>query len=109
MLQQALQKLQKEISDNPKAGYVRKIGAFLITYVRENPQHADKIVAEGKTIKGSLTELIKAAEKDQANGCGVLDDEEGFEIALKYFGVEVPKAAPEPVAAGFSVSLDDLL
>lgn len=110
MLQQALQKLQKEVGEKSKDAYVQNVGSFLIGHVRKHPEHAAFIIADGKTIAGSLAAMKEEARKNQSNGCGVLSDEEGFAIVLKYFGVPVQEqqqAIPQPE---FSVStIDDLL
>jgi hypothetical protein len=109
MLQQALQRLTQEIGDNGKDDYVRFVGAELMKYVRENPDRADLFLAEGKTISGSLSELRKAAEKKKTGNSAVIAPDEGMAIILEYFGVPRQPVVPEPVAVGFSVSVDDLL
>ena len=112
MLQQALQKLTAEIAAvDKKNKYVPVVGGFLINHVRNNPEHAELILTEGKTIAGSLNAMQAEASKFVVNQCGVLSDEEGFNIVLKYYGVNVPEVAPAIAtqAANFDLSLDDLL
>lgn len=109
MLQQALQKLQAEVGANAKDKMVQIVGGFLMNYVRNNPERAELIAAEGKTIKGSVKAMEDEARKQQVNQQAILTDEEGFTIVLKYYGVELPKPEPEPVAVGFNVDLDELL
>jgi hypothetical protein len=113
MLQQALQKLQTEIgSVDKKNKYVPVVGGFLINHVRNNPEHASLILVDGKTVSGSLEAMKAEAKKQASDGVGVLTDEEGFNVVLKYFGVDVPDPVapePEPTARNFNVSLDDLL
>lgn len=110
MLQQALQKLQKEIGENAKDKYVQHVGAFLIGYVRNHPGHAAFIVADGKTIAGSLAAMKEKARKSQSNGVGVLTDEEGFEIALNYFGIPTQKETAAAAVPELTISsIDDLL
>lgn len=110
MLQQALQKIQKEIGEKAGDAYVQHVGAFLIGYIRQHPEHAAFIVADGKTITGSLAAMKEEARKKQSNGVGVLSDEEGFAIALKYFGIPVRQPATAEVEPELTVSsIDDLL
>lgn len=111
MLKDALLKIETELTANTKDSYIQAVGSFLNNYVRNNPDDAVLIVAEGKTIKGSLSAMRAEAEKNKSNGVGVLTDQEGFAIVLKYFGVKVPEAepVPAPVSKGFGVTLDDLL
>ena len=66
--------------------------------------------------------MKKAAEKSKVGNCAVLTDQEGFNIVLKYFGVEgaakenkneaskivQPQVMQKP-EKGFDISLDDLL
>lgn len=106
MLQQALQKIQQEVGSDAKNGVVQSIGGFLANYVRNHPEHAGLIAAEGKTIKGSYKAMEDEARRQRVN---MMTDEEGFAIILKYYGVDVPKPEPEPAAVGFNVSVDDLL
>jgi hypothetical protein len=109
MLQQALQKLQEEIGQKAKDPYVQHVGAFLMGYVRQHQEHAAFVLTEGKTIMGSLSAMKEEARKKQSNGVGVLSDQEGFEIALKYFGVPVKQEKAAAEAPVLKASLDDLL
>lgn len=111
MLQQALQKLSAEIgSADKKNKYIPVVGGFLIDHVRNYPEHAELIMQEGKTIKGSLQVMSEEARKNAVDGCGVLTDEEGFNIVLKYFGVVVPETPqPDVQPTNFKLSLDDFL
>ncbi|RXZ84613.1 hypothetical protein EBB07_00935 [Paenibacillaceae bacterium] len=109
MLQEALQKLQKEVADSPKDEYVRMLGAELINYVRANPDKAPLFVAQGKSIQGSLAAMRKAVEKKKQGNMAVVTPDEGKSIVLEYYGIQTAKAEPEPVAVGFSVDIDDLL
>ena len=114
LVNDAIRKLESEMEQNKNFSYVQAIGNFLLQHLESNPAAAEKIMAEGKTIKGSLAELKKEAQKNQVEGCGVLTDEEGFAVALKYYGIDAAAPAPAPAvekkpAAEFNVSLDDLL
>lgn len=109
MLQQALQKIQSEVAADPKNKFVAVIAKFLMDHVRTNPDDAEKILTEGKTILGSLDAMKEEAGKNQSGGVGMLSDEEGFAVVLKYYGVEVAQSESEPVAAGFNINVDDLL
>lgn len=122
MIEKAIEKLESEMNkiNNP---YVQVVGQFLIQYVKSNQGDAEKIVLEGKTITKSLDEMRKAAEKKKVGNCAVLTDQEGFEIVLKYFGIDgqaktdtmvhvecktVPEIKPK-AAIDFDISLDDFI
>lgn len=111
MLQQALQKIQSELSEKAKDKYVQAIGAFLIKHIRQRTEHAPFILTDGKTIAGSLGAMKEEARKQQSNGVGMLTDDEAFAIVLKYFGVPVadPVPAAVPVVPDINVTLDDVL
>jgi len=109
MSKAALEKLQKEIEskDNP---YVKYIGLYLINYIKNNPNHAENILVEDKTILGSLKHMEKEARKKAREGMAILTDVEGFKIVLEYYEIQ---EAPELRAVGsqkkVAISLDDLL
>ncbi|EGG33423.1 hypothetical protein [Paenibacillus sp. HGF5] len=106
MLQQALQKLQKEVGEKHDKKYVQHVGAFLISYVRKHPEHAAFILTEGKTISASIGMMRSEAMKND----GVLTDEEGFNIALKYFGIPIQNEQQAVEIPELNVSsIDDLL
>lgn len=111
MLQQALQKLQTEVAAKPKEVYIAAVGAYLIQYIRSNPDHSRLIMTNGKTIAGSLNACKAEAKKSQSNGVGMLTDDQTFKIVRKYFGIPVTEEAPPPpqAPAPLTMSLDDLL
>lgn len=115
MLQQALHKIQHEIAA-VNQGDITRMGNLVIDYIRQHPQHAVFIMADGKTIVGGFNvcweEAKKRAARSNKSGqtSASLSEPEAVEIVLKYFGVPLPSAAPTtPAPVKVSVSLDDLL
>ncbi|MBS3885592.1 MAG: hypothetical protein KGZ56_00885 [Dethiobacter sp.] len=111
---QAIEKLRSEMEQNKNHRYIQIVGNFLVQYVTKNTAAAERILTEGKTIKGSLNDMKNEARKNQMDGIGVLSDEEGFAVVLKYYGITTAgtlasSPAPEKAAVNFDVSLDDLL
>lgn len=126
-MQFAIKKIQEEMEKNNNP-YIQAIGTFLLQHLKTNPVAADKIMTAEKTILKSLDEMKKVAEKKKVGNCAVLTDQEGFEIVLKYFGidgaVEIPPigdiksepvitpvvaaAAPEKNELDFDIGYDDL-
>ncbi|ETT32159.1 hypothetical protein [Paenibacillus sp. FSL R5-808] len=107
MLQQALQKLQKEIGEKSKDSLVQHIGGLLISHIRKHPEHAAFILTEDKTIAGSWIYMESEARKRNVRG---MSDDEGMVLVLKYFGVPVQEASPIIVEPELSISsIDDLL
>jgi len=115
----AIEKIQSEMTKNSTNSYTQAVGGFLLQYLLENPQDAEKILTKDKTIEKSLEEMRKVAQKKKVGNCAVLTDQEGFEVVLKYFDIKgalVAMAAPvspvpttEKPATGFNVNLEDLL
>lgn len=124
MVEQAMAKLQAELRVDGVHPYVSAIGNFLMDHIKDNPSAAEKIMAEGKTIVGSMKEMRKEAEKVKVDNCAVLTGEQGFEIVLKYFDIttgDTPikqKDSPKVInsvnlsgvaAPRFEASLDEFL
>lgn len=115
---QAIEKIRDEMAANTNSAYVQVVGDFLLSFLDKRPEAADKILTDGKTLKGSLAAMRAEAQKHQTDGCGVLTPDEGFAIVLKYYEIDskpLPRpavalpTAPAPKASGFNVDLDDLL
>jgi hypothetical protein len=118
---EAVAKIEAEIASSNGASYVKAIGNFRLQHINTHPRDAAKILDEGKTIKGSLGEMRKVAEKQKVDSCACLSDAEGFSIVLKYYGIEAgadpvqeravgaPAATEQKPDIDFDVRLEDLL
>ena len=118
MLTDAINKLRAEMDNNTNNPYIQAIGEFLLQHLETNPGAAENIISTDKTILNSLDEMKKAAEKKRVGNCAVLTGQEGFEIVLKYFGIDAvapakvilsneKKMAPGDV--DFDIKLEDLI
>lgn len=87
MIERAINKINDEIKkeNNP---YVKVIGQYLLSMLKNNEDVAEKILSADKSIMKSLEEMRKEAEKVKVGNMAILSDEEGFAIVLKYFGIE---------------------
>ncbi len=99
MISKAISKIKTEMEKNKDNSYIQVVGGFLLQHLESNPESAEKILAEGKTVGKSLDEMRNVAQRKKAGNCAVLTDQEGFEVVLKYFGIE--GTAPVPAAAGY--------
>ena len=125
MIENAISKLRTEMGQNNNNPYIQVVGQFLLSHLETNPDIAEKIINSEKTIAKSLNEMEKEAKKRKVGNCAVLTDQEGFDIVLKYFGVEgqvpsrpveiktveVRRDEPEvqKAQADFDVKLEDFL
>lgn len=85
-MQAALDKLNHEMTKvaNP---YVQVVGDFLKQFLVSNPNCAEKLLVNNKTILGSLDAMKKEAEKVKVGNCAVMTDQQGFAIVLQYFDI----------------------
>jgi hypothetical protein len=124
MLEKAIEKLEIEMKQFEKNRSIQRIGEFLLQQLSQNPEIEEKILNTEKTILKSLNEMEKEAketiEESKRHGAvGVtLTDEEGFEIILKYFGIdgtiastkqEIKSSEVKANKVNFDVSLNDFL
>jgi len=88
MLEKAIAKLKTEIDGNKNNPNLKVVGEFLLRQLKSNNAAAEKVVQEDKTIKGSIDKMKETAKTNAVDGCGMLTDEEGFGIVLKYFDIK---------------------
>lgn len=88
MLEKAIEKIKAEIDGNKNNPYIKVIGEFLLQHLALHNGAAEKVLQEGKTIKGSIDEMKKVAKTKAVDGCGMLTDQEGYGIVLKYFDIK---------------------
>lgn len=118
MINQAIEKIKSEMEEN-KNPYTEIIGNYVIQHIEINPQSAEPIVSEEKTLAGSLEEMKKEALKVKQGDVAILTDEQGFKIIRDYFGFENVQQniyssaeAKEEIKAtddDFNVSLNDFI
>ena len=83
----AMDKLRDEMAENAGNRYVQVVGEYLTDYLLDHPEAEAAILAEGKSIKGSLSAMEAEARKVKVGSVAVLDDETGFRIVRGYFGI----------------------
>lgn len=107
-VENAVRKINLEIEEKNNQ-YVIAVGNFLKEYLEMDPAAAEKVLEEDKNITKSISEMKKVAKENAVDGVGVLSDAEGFEIVLKYFGIEAVDPAEAKQESAFDVKLDDFL
>ncbi|MCB2297770.1 hypothetical protein [Clostridium tagluense] len=110
MLEKAVEKLKAEMKKYDKDRSIQRIGDFLLQQLSQNTEAAEKILIPEKSIMESFKAMAKEAKEtikkaERTGSVGVtITDEEGFEIILKYFGIEssitnTPSRVKEPTVA----------
>lgn len=84
----AIDKIRDEMAKKASGRYVQVVGEYLTAHLQHNPDAADAILADGKTIAGSLDAMKKEAQKHREGNVAVLDDATAFGIVLGYFGIK---------------------
>lgn len=108
MIELVFEKINTEKAENGENAYIQVIGDFLINLVKENPQHAGKIMETSKSIKGSLEFMKSKAKAVEKNGMAMFTPDEGYKIIKEYFGItEAPEL--KLVRKHVDINLDDLL
>lgn len=101
----AIDKIRDEMAKKASGRYVQVVGEYLTAHLQQNPDAADAILADGKTIAGSLDAMKKEAQKHREGNVAVLDDAAAFGVVLGYFGI---KDAATAAAGTTSVSAEAL-
>ena len=114
MINQAIEKIKAEMEEN-KNPYTEIIGNYVIQQIQVNPQVAEAIINEEKTLAGSLEQMRNEVLKVKQGNVAVLTDEQGFKIIRDYFEFEniknneIPEHKEEvkKIDDDFNISLDD--
>lgn len=109
MKEQAIAKIKVEMEKDNDA-YIKVVGDMLLKHISAHPADAEKIIAEDKSISGSISAMTEVARKKQKNSRAVLTDEEGFEIVLKYFEIDTAYNSPgDPYGDDFATDISAYL
>lgn len=84
MLDKARSKIKAEMEQNAKSTYIKVVGNFLLQHLEAHPESSEKILIEDKTIKDSLAEMQKVAEKQKDGNVAVLTEQEDPEEGERY-------------------------
>lgn len=111
MLGEAITKLEKEMEDNKSSEYTQYVGKYMVDYLNGYPDYAEKIMKEGKTLKGSLKNMESVARKKKTGNCAMLTPDQGFKAVLEYYGIDekaLPKEENTRKKRKVDISLDEL-
>ena len=109
MKEQAIAKIKAEM-EKSSDDYIKIVGEMLLEHIAAHPADSEKIITEGKSISGSIGAMTEIARKRQKNGHAVIAGVEGFEIVLKYFGIDTAYNSPgDPDVGDFATDLSAYL
>jgi len=97
MLNKAIEKIKAEIEQNKNNSNIQVVGEFLLEELALNNEVSEKVLIEGKTIKGGIEEMKKVAKAKAVDGCGMVSDQEGFGIVLTYYGIKFTPLKINPI------------
>ena len=98
-LDEALAKVQDETNKNLKSNYFTNVSEFIIDTLHAAPDYADKILAPGKSVQGSLDFMKSKARKAMSGGCAVISDAEGYKAVCEYY--DLPKDMHKVIVLGY--------
>lgn len=79
--------LRDDMAANARDAAIQVLGGVMTELLRRNPEIAEKIVPEGKNLKGAMTAMKDVAAKNKHGNWGCLDALSGVKVALEYYGI----------------------
>lgn len=117
----AIEKINTEMQKNPADAYTEIIGHYIIDRC-EDQAVADKVAADGKTLKGAMDAIMQKAQAAKKGNVAVLTPATVFGAVDAYFGIQAdtaaqwkaiqdstPTPAPAAPAKKLALSLDAFL
>ena len=85
MIDKAIEKLTKEMMklNNPFAQAIEEH----LTEICTSDAVAEKILQEGKSLKGACASIRDVAKKNAVGGVGAVSDEDAYRMAEEYYGI----------------------
>lgn len=118
LMNRAMDKLRDEMAAKHNDPNLCALGEYMTGLLQRMPEAADRILENGKSLKGAWGALEAYARKLPRSGnCVAVRDEDAYRVCREYFGIgdaeEFEKAAEPRAAAPAAVapasSLDDLM
>lgn len=98
-MDKAVEKINEEMQKNPNDPYTEVIGHYIIDRCMD-ADAAEKVAADGKTLKGAMQAVMKKAEKVKQGNVAVLLPGAVFEAVDRYFGMRKDTAAQDKALRG---------
>lgn len=92
----AMDKLRDEMAENHKDLNLCALGEYMTGLLQRMPEASDRILENGKSLKGAWGALKAYARKLPRSGsCVAVRDEDAFRICREYFGIADAPEKPE--------------
>ena len=91
-MQKAIEKINAEMQKNPTNEYMEIVGHYIIDRCTGSAQAAIAVNG-GKSLSGAMEAIKAEAKKKAKDGCGVLRDNEIFDIIDKYLSAPADEQA----------------
>ena len=113
MTEKAIEKINNEMQKDPTDRFAEILGHYIIDR-SENARDAEKVLKDGKSLKGAMDAVTEKARKARHGNVAVLTPEEVFGAVDDYFGFKKDGTAQgrqtgEKAPAGIALSLEDFL
>lgn len=84
-IQKAIDKIDQE-AEKMGSATVRLLCSHIIDHNLVNDENADKVLAEGKSLKGCWDHITSNARKQAEGNCAAVPDDTVYEWAAGYYG-----------------------
>ena len=86
LYQKVIDKLDKE-AEKEKNPAIRAIEGLLREACKNNVAACERVLAEGKTMKGAYDAMYEVAKGRKSGNCAVIAPDEAEKIIFKYYGI----------------------
>lgn len=93
-IQKAIDKIDQE-AEKMGSATVRLLCSHIIDHCLVNDENADKVLAEGKSLKGCWAYITNNARKQAAGNCAAVPDDAVYEWAAGYYGFTAEETKAE--------------
>lgn len=111
----AVDKIRDEMAKESAHPGIQFIGGWLTGKLEQQPELAEKLLDEKKSVKGAFEQIRSYASKHKTGNFAFVPPEKALEIVGGYYGIQAEEETqaltpdPEPVRHSDGFDLDDLL
>ena len=98
--QKAVDRIRDEMAKESANPGIQFIGGWLTGQLEQQPELAEKLLDEKKSIKGAFEQIRSYASKHKTGNFAFVPPEKAQEIVGEYYGIETQALGDTPQAAG---------